>query len=183
MALTKQRKSELLKEMEQKFKTSAAAVFAEFDKVTVGELTRLRRELKKTGAELKVVKKSLLDLLVKKNNISFDPFALKSQLGAIFSKGDVHSVAALIQKFSKEVAKGKVGNFSVAGAYDAQDKRFVDSNEFKVLAALPSREILLAQIAMMLTMPIKQLMNVINERAKSARGGSPEHLKGVLGSA
>ena len=41
-----------------------------------------------------------------------------------------------------------------------------DQNEFKTIAMLPSREILLAQIAMMLTMPLKQLMLTINERSK-----------------
>ena len=34
---------------------------------------------------------------------------------------------------------------------------------------LPSREILLAQIAMMLTMPIKQTMMVLNEQGKTGQ--------------
>jgi ribosomal protein L10 len=50
----------------------------------------------------------------------------------------------------------------------------VDANEFKAIATLPSREVLLAQIAMMLTMPLKQMMMVLNERAKSAGGGLPD---------
>jgi len=47
-----------------------------------------------------------------------------------------------------------------------KENRMVDAKEFNLVAALPSREILLSQIAMMLTMPIKKLMLGLNERAK-----------------
>lgn len=166
----------MVSEMEKQLADSKAAVFADFDKLSTSELNKLRRELKKAGAELKVVKKTLLDLVLKKMSVSFDPLALKTQLATVFSKGDLMSIAGLVQKFVKDVAKGKVAKFSVLGAYDAGEKRFVDPNEFKVLATLPSREVLLAQIAMMLTMPIKQLLMVLNETAKS-RNGSAEGSK------
>ena len=167
MPMTKQRKITLVGEMQKKFTDSKATVFADFDKLSTSELNKLRRELKKAGAELKVVKKTLLDLVLKKTGVSFDPSLLKTQLSAIFASGDLMSIAGLVHKFVKDVAKSKVAKFGVLGAYNADEKRFVDSNEFKIIATLPSREVLLAQIAMMLTMPIKQLLMVLNERSKT----------------
>ncbi|MDE2001771.1 MAG: 50S ribosomal protein L10 [Patescibacteria group bacterium] len=166
MALTKQQKGTLIDQAEKGVSGSKSAVFSEFKGVTVEEFKKLRRDLKKVNADMKVVKKRLLRIALGKLGIAFDPMMMKEQMTAVYSKNDLSSVAPVLYKFSKEVAKGKKGNFAVLGAFDATDKRVVDVNEFKALATLPSREVLLAQIAMMLTMPLKQTMMVLNERAK-----------------
>lgn len=166
MALTKAQKKTLIDDASARIKASKSAVFAEFSGVTVEELKRLRRELKKSDADLKVVKKRLLNIALKSLGVQFDAMSMKSQLASIFSKGELSAVAPLIHKFAKEILKAKKGNFAVLAAYDANEKRIIDSNEFKAIATLPSREALLAQIAMMLTMPFKQLMMTLNERAK-----------------
>lgn len=164
--LTKQQKIELVSEMKKKLADSKALVFAEFDKLTAAEMNKLRRELKKTGAELKVVKKTLLELVLKAAGVAFNPLELKTQMAVVFAPMDLLSIAALVQKFVKEIAKGKTAKFFVLSAYDASENRLVDANEFKLLATLPPREVLLAQIAMLLTMPIKKLMMTLNERSK-----------------
>ena len=166
MALTKTQKSVLIDQSTKGMNESGAAVFSEFKGVTVEEFKRLRRELKKVNADMKVVKKRLLNIALEKLGIKFDPMMMKEQMTAVFSKGDLSSVAQIVHKFSKEIIKGKKGNFAVLGAFDASDGRVVDANEFKAIATLPSREVLLAQVAMMLTMPLKQMMMVLNEKSK-----------------
>ncbi|MBI4992159.1 MAG: 50S ribosomal protein L10 [Candidatus Harrisonbacteria bacterium] len=164
--LTKKQKTSVIEEGIKKVKESKSLVFTEFNGVLVEDLKKLRGELKKVGAEVKVLKKRLLNLVLKNTGVSFDPANTKTQLATIFSKGDLTSVAGLVHKFAKDLAKKKKGEFLVAGAYDANENRVVDSNEFKAIATLPPREVLLAQVAMMLTMPIKKLLLVLNERSK-----------------
>jgi len=166
MALTKKQKGVMIDEASKKLSESKAAVFAGFKGVTVEEFKKLRMELRKIGADAKVLKKRLLNIALKKAGVEFDSMSMKDQLSAVFSKGELSGVAGIVHKFAKDVAKGKKGSYEVLGAYDSVEKRFVDSQEFKVIATLPSREVLLAQIAIMLTMPLKQLMLVINERSK-----------------
>ncbi len=129
---------------------------------------KLRQELRGIGAEMKVAKKRLLNLVLKNNGVNFDLQTTKNQIAAIFSKTDMTGVAGMVSKFSKTLVKEKKGEFMVLAAYDAAEKRVIDAAEFKVIAALPSREVLLAQIAMMLTMPVKKLMIALNERSKQA---------------
>ncbi len=169
MTLTKAQKKTLIDDASVRMNASKSTVFAEFSGVTVEELKRLRRELKKSGSDLKIIKKRLLNIALKNLGVQFDTMSMKSQLAVVFSKGELNAIAPLIHKFAKEVIRAKKGNFSVLAAYDANEKRIVDSNEFKAIATLPSREVLLAQIAMMLTMPLKQLMMVLNERAKKVQ--------------
>ncbi len=170
MPLTKQQKGELIDQASKKMSESQSAVFAEFSGVTVEDFKKLRRELKKAGADVKILKKRLLNIALKNAGVEFNPSsATKNQMGAIFSKGELQEVAGLVHKFAKDVAKAKKGEFSVMAAYDFGDKRLVDAKEFNVLATLPSREVLLAQVAMMLTMPLKQMMMVLNERSKQVQ--------------
>ena len=168
MALTKKQKSEILDAGTKKIGESRSLVFAEFNGVLMEDFRKLRRELKKAGADLQVLKKRLLNIALKNSNISFDSMAVKTQIGTIFSKSDLAGIAGIIHKFSKDLIRAKKGGFTVMGAYDFEEKRTVDPNEFKAIATLPSREVLLAQIVMMLTMPLKQMMMVLNEKAKKS---------------
>ena len=166
MALTKKQKAELIDQGSERLKQNQTLVFAEFKGVTVEHFKSLRRELKSVGADIQVLKKRLLNVILKNAGVAFDPQTRKEQLGTIFAKGDLSSVAAIIHKFSKSLMKGKKGELTVLGAYNVLDKQLVDGNEFKVIATLPSREVLLAQIAMLLTMPVKKVLIALNERAK-----------------
>lgn len=166
MALTKQQKGVLIDQATKGMKDSKAAVFTEFKGVSMEDFKKLRRELKKVNADMKVVKKRLLNIALKNVGVEFNTMTMKDQMAAVFSKNDLASLAPIVHKFVKDIVKSKKGTFSVLAAYDAADKRVVDANEFKAIATLPSREVLLAQIAMMLTMPLKQMMMTLNERAK-----------------
>lgn len=167
--LTKNQKSALIDEASKKLGESQTTIFAEFDGVLTEDFKKLRRDLKKIGADLKVVKKRLLDITLRKAGVGFSPMSVKTQLGTIFFKDELTGVAGLVHKFTKQIAKAKKGTFAVLAAYDAKEKKLMDAAEFKIIAALPSREVLLAQIAVMLTMPIKKLMMTINERSKQAQ--------------
>lgn len=166
MSLTKEQKREQVALGSKKIKESKSLVFADFNKVSVESLKQLRRELKKQGADFKVLKKRLLKIAVKEAGLEFDPLQFKTQMGTIFIPQDLTSLASAIYKFSKEIEKNKKGEFKILGGIDMTEKKFIDANEIIAIAKLPSREVLLAQIAMMLTMPIKQIMQILNERSK-----------------
>lgn len=169
MALTKKQKGVLIDQATKSMSESKAAVFTEFKGVSMEDFKKLRRELKKVNADMKVVKKRLLNIALKNTGVEFNTMLMKDQMAAVFSKSDLASLAPTVHKFVKDIIKSKKGTFSVLAAYDAMDKRVVDANEFKAIATLPSREVLLAQIAMMLTMPLKQMMMTLNERAKKVQ--------------
>lgn len=171
MALTKKQKAETIDRGSERLKESQTLVFAEFKGVTVEHFKSLRRELRNAGADIQVLKKRLLNVVLKNAGVAFDPQTRKEQLGTIFAKGDISSIASIIYKFSKMLVKGKKGELTVLGAYNVIDKQLVDGNEFKAIATLPPREVLLAQIAMLLTMPIKKVLIALNERAKQTANG------------
>jgi len=116
MSLTKKQKISLVDESAKRLKENETAVFVGFSGVLVEDFKKLKRELKKVGADLKVVKKRLINISLKNSGINFDAMVAKSQMAAIFAKGDLASVAVIINKFAKVIKKSKKGEFEALGA-------------------------------------------------------------------
>ena len=101
----------------------------------------------------------MLRIIFKENKIDFDPQSIfEGQTGTIFAPKDVYSIAGSIYK--------SFDGIKVLGAYDLKEKQFLESDLFKKIALLPSREILLARLAGVLTAPIKMFLFVLSEKSK-----------------
>ena len=86
MPQTKQQKEALIKELAEKLKVSKSVVFSDYKGLQVKDMTLLRRELRASGVELKVLKKTLINLAMKKAGIEADSgwFEKMDQLPGLF---------------------------------------------------------------------------------------------------
>ncbi|OGF63558.1 50S ribosomal protein L10 [Candidatus Giovannonibacteria bacterium RIFCSPLOWO2_01_FULL_44_40] len=172
--ITRKQKEEAIKKLKEKFGASGFVAFLNFHGLSVAKGMGLRRALKKTGADYLVSKKTLLGVAAKDAGLSLDKKALEGEVGAVFARGEDEALAA-----SKEVAafarKNKdmlkiIGGFWSAPkgrdlAYGGQNA-WIDAAEIKRLASIPSREVLLTQLAFMLSQPMASLARVLSEVEK-----------------
>jgi len=159
--LTRQQKEDQIEKVAAAAKASGGLLFADFTKISVDELNSLRRSLEKEGVKFMVIKKRLLKIALQKVGLDTKSIRLGEQAGIIFVPEGILSVAGLIYKFGKEMANTKK-MFQISSGYDRQEKKVVTAEEFAVLAKLPSREVLLSQLAIMLTMSVRQLAWALN---------------------
>ena len=145
-------------------KNSKSLVFADFTGVSTADVRNLKMALKAIGAKYKVFKKRLLKIAMKDAGVDVDVDKFESQLGTVFGGKSIYDTAATVHKFAKDLLKNTKKEFRVMGAYEAAEKKFFDAAQFTSIAKLPAREVLLAQIAMMLTMPVKKVMVALNSR-------------------
>lgn len=169
--LTKAQKKEHVAAGGKLITASKALVFADFTGAPTKEVNKLKNELKKSGATFKVIKKRLLKIALKDAGIETGALDGKSQAATVFSPGDLTTVAGPIFKFSKELAKSKI-EFKVLGAYDRESNVAVSVQEFNVIAKLPSREVLLAQVVGTMSGPIRKFMVALQEIAKKKAEGA-----------
>ena len=100
--------------------------------LTVKETEALRRAIRESGA---IMKKALAELdLVNMDAILEGPSAF------VFCDGDVAAAAKAITEFAKENKK-----LEVKGGM--MDNTFIAADEVQAIASLPSKEVLIAQIA------------------------------------
>lgn len=161
--LTKTQKKELIKELVDKIKRQQSLVFTDVSGLSVGEMQKLRRELKKAGIEYKVAKKTLITLALKEAKHDIDISQVPGSLGAAFSYQDPVSPAKIIFKFSKDHKNLKV----VGGIMEG---KLLTVQEVETLSKIPSKEELLAMLVGSLKGPISGFVNVLQGNIRNLIG-------------
>jgi len=154
MAVTKEKKQEILADLIEKFKKAKSVAFAENKGLTVGELGELRSGLRTKSAEMKVAKKTLVKLAAKEVGYEVPDEILTGAVGTVFGYDDVVAGAKVVNDFAKKHPKvGLLGGLL--------DGKILLLAEIKALASLPSKEELLAKLLYMLKYPITGFHGVL----------------------
>ena len=151
---TRIQKETIVKELTEKLKNSKAVVFSDFKGLSVKNMTSLRRELRSEGVDIKVVKKTLIDIALKDAGISVDTKNMEGQIAIAVSRDDEVVAAKIIAKMAKANENLKI----VAGILG---KSGLSKEEVVALAKLPSKEELLAKFVGTLNAPISGFVNVL----------------------
>ena len=157
-------KTAVVTEVSAKLAAADAALITEFRGMTVGSLAKLRRALRVHGAEYKVYKNTLARFGAKDAGLDDLAELLVGPSAITFVKGDASIVAKTLRDHSKVdqmlvLKGGVVGGKSVSAA------------ELTVLADLPPREVLLAQLAGMLQAPLSKTANLLQAPLRRAAYG------------
>ncbi|MDQ3972865.1 MAG: 50S ribosomal protein L10, partial [Actinomycetota bacterium] len=116
---------------------------------TVGELARLRAELRKADAEYRVVKNTLARVAAREAGFDVPDEVLTGPTAVTFCAGDPVAAAKVLRAFARDnpelVVKGGI-----------MDGRVLDAAETRQLAELASREELLARTAGLLEAVLAQ---------------------------
>jgi len=169
---SKTQKQEELKKGKELLGKSSVIVFTDFTKVSAENLRKLRSELKKSGANFLVIKKRLLNILLKEKGIDFDVKQFKLSVGTLFSESDAEKISGPVYKFfsALEVPEGGAKDSwvkHILGGYDLKNKTAIDALQIVFIGKLPPREVLLAQLLGMLAAPIRSFMYILDQKAKS----------------
>lgn len=155
MALTKDKKNEVVKEVAEALGASKMTVVAKYQGTTVKAIQQLRRDARDNGTKLRVVKNRLaIKALQSVDTLKdVDTSALTGQLLYAFNMQDEVAPAQVLAAFAKTNP-----SIEFVGAITAEGK-FITADEVKALATLPSKENLIAQVIATLTSPLNDVTN------------------------
>lgn len=154
MALTKDKKNEVVSEVSQLLADSKLTVVAAYQGTPVKAMQALRRSGKDSGTTLKVVKNRLVIKALQANETTkdADTSALNGMLLYAFNGADEVAPAKVLADFAKTQPTIQfIGGFSAEG-------KFMSADEVKALATLPSKNDLIAQVLATLTSPLNDVM-------------------------
>ncbi len=155
--LTRDTKKENIDRFSSRIKDAKVIIIAENLGLTVSDISSLREKIKKDEGSnsVQVVKNTLASIAVKDTQFN----ALSNKLSGALIYG-VGEDPADIAKHFIETAK-KNNKLAIRGAVLANSD-FLDESAVKILAELPSKEQLLAQLAGTLQMPITQFVRILS---------------------
>jgi large subunit ribosomal protein L10 len=154
MAIKREKKKEIIKDIRDKLAEQKAVVFINFKGIKAEELFDLREKLKKDKCLLKVVKKTLLDIVLKEKNIEDAKKKFSQEVALIFGFEEEVMPAKIVHQFSLKNENIKI----LGGIFE---NKFADKEKILALALLPSRQELFAKVVGTINAPIKGLVNVL----------------------
>ena len=165
MSLNKSEKAAVVTDVSAQAARAQTLALAEYRGLTVESLNKLRVDARSKGVYLHVLKNTLARRAV--NGTPFE-VAAGSMVGPLIYGFSEDAVAAA--KVVADFAKGNDKLVIKGGAYAG---KALDANGVKALASIPSREVLIAQVAGLLKSPIQRLASVVAAVAEKKGGGAP----------
>ncbi|HET9821265.1 MAG TPA: 50S ribosomal protein L10 [Burkholderiaceae bacterium] len=164
MSLNRNEKAAVVADVAAQVARSQTLALAEYRGLTVEHLNKLRVDARAKGVYLHVLKNTLARRAVAGTPFEVAAEAMSGPLIYGFSE-DAVAAAKVIADFAKTNDKLVVK----AGAYAG---RALDANGVKALAAIPSKEVLLSQVAGLLKSPVQRIAAVLAALAKHKGGGA-----------
>jgi large subunit ribosomal protein L10 len=148
-------KKGIVKELSEKIQAAKTIVFVDYRGLTVQQDTELRNALRKAGVDYKVVKNTLTKFAANENGLNeLDPH-FNGPTAMALSDTDVIAPAKVMAEYAKKYEKLEIKAGVVEG-------KVFDVEAIKALAALPSKEELIAKALGSMKAPINGLVNVLN---------------------
>ena len=170
MSLNRNEKAAVVTDVAAQVARSQTLALAEYRGLTVEHLNALRKQARDKGVYLHVLKNTLA-----RRAVAGTPFevASGSMVGPLIYGFSADAVAAA--KVISDFAKGNDKLIVKAGAYAG---KALDANGVKALAAIPSKEVLLAQLLGLMQSPISRFARVLaaiaEKRAEPVAAAEPE---------
>ncbi len=154
MAITKQKKQEIVKEISDRLEKQKAIVFADFSGMKVKDITELKTKLREKGAEFRVGKKTLMNIALKQKGIEADTKPMAGEVAMVLGYEDEIAPAKEVYEFSKTNKNIKI----LAGLLE---NKLIDQQQVLALAQLPSKAELLAKLVGSISAPSRNFVGVL----------------------
>lgn len=155
--MNRQQKEAVVAEFKDMLANSQASFVVQYRGLNVQDMSSLRGALREKGGRLKVTKARLMKIAadgIEGAEQFKDDF--KDQIGLVFASEEVSTVARQLVDFAKEHDNLQI----VSGFFES---KMLSPEEVKFFASLPSRDVLMAQLAGALQAPVSALARVLNE--------------------
>lgn len=157
MAITRDKKNELVAEMSELLSGAKTTVFAQYDGLSVADIQVLRAQAREAGVVIRVIKNRLVRVAMGATDTykNTDVSGLEGQLLYAISAEDEVAPAKVLNAFAKtNDALRIVGGFSGEGA-------LMSADEVNALASLPSKNQLVAEVIAQLLSPVHDITNAL----------------------
>jgi large subunit ribosomal protein L10 len=168
-------KASIVSDLSEKLKRSPFVLVTDYQHMKVGDFGELRNRLAPVGAEMHVVKNNFLKRAMTDSGFPDVSDKLIGQTAVVTGEKDVAPVAKIFKTFATEfkIAALKIGFV---------DRALLSTVELEILAELPPREVLQAQLLGLLLSPATRLVRLLSEpgsalarvlNAKAQKEGDP----------
>jgi large subunit ribosomal protein L10 len=158
-------KETVIAELRERIDRAPALYLTDFQGLNVKSMTKLRRSLRKAGAEYVVVKNRLAQRAFQETPDMPDVSGtFEGPTGLVFGYEDAVATAKALSDFAKEHDQRPAVKLGI------MDRQVLDAAQVARLASLPPREQLLAELAGVMQAPLANLVAVLEAKVQEMAG-------------
>ena len=161
MAISKNKKRDIVAKLTDAFKEASAVAFVGFSKLTVKDASRVRKELADAGVRYYVAKKTLLRLVLKQQGYEGQAPELPGEVAVAWTTADVTAPARGVYDLGKKL-KGAVA--LLCGVFEGA---FADAQKMVGIATIPPMPVLRGMFANIINSPIQRFAIALGEVART----------------
>jgi large subunit ribosomal protein L10 len=150
--MSREKKAEIIDGLQEVFSKCSIGILTDYRGLSTAEITVLRRALKKSDIEYKVVKNTLARFAAERVGKNELVTMFEGPVAIAFGYGGITEPAKVLADYIR-ASKASLG---IKGGFLAD--RVLTSDDVETLATLPSREILLARVLAGMQSPIVALV-------------------------
>lgn len=154
--MNREQKRALVRDLAESFGRATLALVSEYKGLTVAESNELRRRLRAARGELRIAKNTLLRHAVRETAFAPLEDKLGGPIGVVLAFDDPVEVAKAITSFKEAADKLKLRGGVLGG-------KALDAEQVQALAAMPPREVMMAQLLGLLQAPAGRLVRLLSE--------------------
>jgi len=151
MAITKEKKKEIVARVKEAIDSSNSVVFVNFHGLGVSDTTKLRKDLRDEGVGYTVAKKTLIKRVLSESKVEGDMPILEGELAVAYAK-DLITPARGVYDFQK------IHKDSIAILGGVFEGRYMNKEEMTEIATIPPMPILYGQFVNLINSPIQGLV-------------------------
>ena len=160
--MNRTQKAELVQSLTAELENTPFVVLADYRGVSVPQVTELRQQLRKRGAEYRVIKNTLLRRAIDGTDKESIGDYLTGMTGVVLSGDDPIAAAKAVRELTKDLQKEK--KFVIKGGWFEGDA--LDATAVAKVADLPSREELLVMMLRTIQEGPRQVLGVLQGPAR-----------------
>ncbi len=153
--MSREKKGQIIDGLQEIFTKCSTGILTDFRGLSAAEITNLRRKLRESGTEYRVVKNTLARLAAGRAGKDELVSSFEGTVAIAFGYGDITEPAKALADY---IQTSKV-SLTIKGGFLVD--RLLTSEEVMTLATLPSREVLLAKVVGGMQSPIAALVNCL----------------------
>lgn len=158
-----EQKKQVVSDITEKFRNAKSVVLVEYKGLTVEKATELRNKCREAGVEYKVYKNTLMRFAFEELGYKDMSAHLEGPNAVAISFNDEVSAAKVTSDFAK------TSNDTVKIKAGVAEGKVMNSDEVKALANVPTREVLLGQLAGVLQGNIRNLAYMLDQISKKTK--------------
>lgn len=165
--ISKQKKQEIVRQIKEKLQNSGFVAFLNFHGLSVVKSMQLRRALKKAGGDYMVSKKTLFSVAGRELGMEVDKKKLEGEIGVAVAGKNEDAILAIAKEIAVFAKKNSEMLRIIGGIWNGV---WAEPDQIKRLAAIPTREVLLTQLAFMISQPMASLARILKGVENKVKG-------------